>query len=168
MVQPYRRRRLVGVRHRVVFGSVEGVKQGLAPPGWQINTAFIARVNLTIRQPVAAVGRRVITLGTGEAGVRPQLAVYHVYDNCCLPHPSLRRPLLQPDPTNGMGAATGWYPCTPAMAAGLTAPVWTLREGVLCRVPPWHQPQEGEVGAERDARGVEWAGDAHKQVKKAQ
>jgi hypothetical protein len=127
----------------------------------------MARVNLTIRQPVAAVGRRVITLGTGEAGVRPQLAVYPVYDNFCVPPPALRRPLLQPDPTHGTGAAPGWYPCTPAMAAGLTAPVWTRREGLLGRVPPWHQPQEGEVGAERDARGVDRTGDAHKQGKRA-
>jgi hypothetical protein len=26
------------------------------------------------------------------------------------------------------------------MAAGLTDRVWTLREVLLCRVPPWPQP----------------------------
>ena len=30
---------------------------------------------------------------------------------------------------------------TPAMAAGLTDHVWTLREVLLFRVPPWPQPQ---------------------------
>jgi hypothetical protein len=28
----------------------------------------------------------------------------------------------------------------PAMAAGLTDHVWTLREVLLLRVPPWPQP----------------------------
>jgi hypothetical protein len=49
--------------------------------------------------------------------------------------------MLQPLPTNGMGAAKIWQPCTPAMAAGLTEHVWTLREELLFRVPPWLQPQ---------------------------
>ena len=93
VVKSYRRRRVVHVRHRVVFGTLAGVNRVLAATGWQINTAFIERVNLTIRQHVAAVGRRVITLCTGETGIRQQLTLYHVYDNFCLPHTSLRLPL---------------------------------------------------------------------------
>jgi IS1 family transposase len=42
----------------------------LAPRGWHINTAFVERINLTIRQHVAAVGRRVSTLCKGEDGLR--------------------------------------------------------------------------------------------------
>jgi IS1 family transposase len=142
VVKKYRRRRLVQVSHRVVFGTLAGVKHVLAPPGWQINTAFIERVNLTIRQHVAAVGRRVITLCKGEAGARQQLALYHMYYNFCLPHASLRLPLPQPEPTNGTGSARRWWPRTPAMAAGLTDHVWTLREVLLFRVPPWPQPEK--------------------------
>ncbi len=78
MVKTVRRRRLVDVQHRVVFGTFEAVQQVLAAHGWQINTAFIERLNLTIRQHVAAVGRRVSTLCKGEDGVRQQLALYHV------------------------------------------------------------------------------------------
>jgi hypothetical protein len=48
-------------------------KHVLAACGWQINTAFVERLNLTIRQQVAAVGRRVPTLCTHEAGLRQQL-----------------------------------------------------------------------------------------------
>ena len=127
-------------RHRVVFGTLEAVQQVLAACGWQINTAFVERINLTIRQHVAAVGRRVTTLCKGEDGLRQQLALYHVYYNFCLPHASLRQPLPQPLPTNGTGSAKPWRPCTPAMAAGLTDQVWTLREVLLFRVPPWPQP----------------------------
>src|SRR6266571_1250916 len=140
VIKTVRRRRLVRVRHRVVFGTLETVNAVLAPLGCQINTAFIERLNLTIRQHVAAVGRRVSTLCKGEAGLRQQLALYHVYHNFCLPHASLRQPLSQPLPTHGNGSAKTWQPRTPAMAAGLTDHVWTLREVLLFRVPPWPQP----------------------------
>ncbi len=128
------------VRHRVVFGTLEAIQQVLAACGWQINTAFIERINLSIRQHVAAIGRRVTTLCKHEDGLRQQLALYHVYYNFCLPHASLRVPLPQPLPTNGTGSAKTWRPRTPAMAAGLTDRVWTLREVLLFRVPPWPQP----------------------------
>jgi hypothetical protein len=140
VIKTVRRRHLVRVSHRVVFGTLEAVQQVLAACGWQINTAFIERVNLSIRQHVAAVGRRVSTLCKGEEGLQQQLVLYQVYYNFCLPHASLRLPLLQPEPTKGNGSAKRWQPRTPAMAAGLTDHVWTLREVLLFRVPPWPQP----------------------------
>jgi IS1 family transposase len=140
VIKTVRQRRLVQVRHRVVFGSLEAVNHLLAPLGWHINTAFVERINLTIRQHVAAVGRRVSTLCKGEDGLRQQVAVFHCYYNFCLPHASLRQPLPQPKPTDGTGSAKQWRPCTPAMAVGLTDHVWTLREMLQFRVPPWPQP----------------------------
>jgi IS1 family transposase len=135
------RRRLVRLSHRVVFGTLAAIHDVLAPCGWQINTAFVERINLTIRQHVAAVGRRVSTLCKDEDGLRQQLALYHCYYNFCLPHASLRQALPHPVPTNGNGTAKRWQPRTPAMAAGVTEHVWTLREVLLFRVPPWPQPQ---------------------------
>ena len=92
VVKSYRRRRLVGVTHRVVFGTRLAIEQVLARWGWTINTAFVERLNLDIRQHVAAVGRRVATLCKQEAGLRQQLALYHAYHNFCLPHTSVRQP----------------------------------------------------------------------------
>src|SRR5438876_7302671 len=66
VIKTVRRRRLVRVRHRVVFGTLEAVHDVLAPHGWHINTAFVERINLSIRQHVAAVGRRVSTLCKSE------------------------------------------------------------------------------------------------------
>jgi len=140
VVKTVRRRRLVRVHHRVVFGTLEAVNAVLAPLGCQINTAFIERLNLSIRHHVAAVGRRVTTLCKGEDGMRQQLVLFHAYHNFCLPHASLRVPLVAPVPTHGTGSAKRWQPRTPAMAAGLTDHVWTLREVLLFRVPPWPQP----------------------------
>ena len=74
-VKTVRRRRLVRVRHRVGFGTLEVIQQVLAACGWQINTACIERVNLSMRQPGAAGGRRVTTLCKGEDGLRQQLAL---------------------------------------------------------------------------------------------
>jgi hypothetical protein len=141
VVKTTRRRRLVDVTHRVVFGTIEAVNQVLSPLGWQINTSLVERFNLSLRQHVAAIGRRTSTLCKGEAGLQQQLALYHVYYNFCLPHASLRQVLAEPTPTNGRGSVKVWRPCTPAMAAGLTDHVWSLREVLLYRVPPWPQPQ---------------------------
>jgi IS1 family transposase len=140
VVKIVRRRRLVSVKHRVVFGTLAAVNHVLAPYGWQINTSFIERLNLSLRQHVAAIGRRATTLCKGEDGLRQQLAVSHAYYNFCLPHTSLRQALPHPVLTNSTGSARQWRPCTPAMAAGLTDHVWTLREVLLYRVPPWPQP----------------------------
>jgi IS1 family transposase len=120
VVKCYRRRRLVGVKHRVIFGPVATLESILAKWGWQINTAFAERLNLDFRQHVAAIGRRVNTLRKHEAGLRQQLALFHTYHNFVLPHASLRVPLPELEPVPGTGAIKRWQPRTPALAAGLT------------------------------------------------
>jgi IS1 family transposase len=141
VIKQYRHRRMVGVKHRVVFGTQLAIEQVLTACGWTINTAFVERLNLDIRQRVAAVGRRVNTLCKGEDGLLDQLALFQTYHNFVLPHASLRQPLLVPETTNGSGSAKVWRSRTPAMAAGLTDHVWSLQEVLLFRVPPWSHPQ---------------------------
>ena len=141
VVKSYRRRRLVGVTHRVVFGTRLAIEQVLTACGWTINTAFVERLNLDLRQRVAAIGRRVNTLCQGEAGVQDQLALFQGYHNFVVPHASLRQPLPMPEASCGSGSAKRWRPCTPAMAAGVTDHVWSLKEVLCYRVPPWPQPQ---------------------------
>ena len=141
VVKSYRRRRLVRGTHRVVFGTRLAIEQVLTRCGWTINTAFVERLNLDLRQRVAAIGRRVNTLCQGETSLRDQLSLFQGYHNFVLPHTSLRQALAEPVPTNGNGSAKVWRPCTPAMAAGLTEHVWSLKEVLLYRVPPWPQPQ---------------------------
>jgi hypothetical protein len=69
-VKRYRLRRIVGVTHRVIFGPVATIESILSKRGWKINTALAERLNLDCRQHVAAIGRRVNTLCTHEAGLR--------------------------------------------------------------------------------------------------
>ena len=141
VVKTMRRRRLVEVRRHVVFGTKAAVDHVLAACGWQINTAFVERLNLSLRQRVAAIGRRSARPCKSEDGLRQQLALFQVYHNFVLPHTSLREALAEPLPTNGSGSVKMWRPCTPAMAVGLTDHVWSLQEVLLFRVPPWPQPQ---------------------------
>jgi hypothetical protein len=141
VVKKMRRRRIVAVQHRVVLGTQGAVDQVLRACGWLINTAFVERLNLSLRQRVAAIRRRSATSCKSEDGLSHQLALFQVYYNFVLPHASLRQALAEPIPTNGTGSAKLWRPCTPAMAAKLTDHVWTLREVLLYRVPPWPQLQ---------------------------
>src|SRR5262249_20317639 len=135
VVKSYRRRRIVGVKHRVVFGTRLAIEQLLARCGWTINTAFVERLNLDLRQRVAAIGRRVNTLCQGENGLQHQLVPFQVYHNFVLPHASLRQAFAEPMATNGQGLTKMSRPCTPAMAAGVTDHVWSLKEVLFYRVP---------------------------------
>lgn len=139
--------RVVSVTHRVVYGSLEAVHAILQHDGVGqiINTAFIERFNLSLRQHVAALGRKVTSLAQSEAGLDDQLALCGGYYNFCLPHKTLRLPLPEPQPTKGTGSPKKWQPRTPAtrsvlwMAASVTDRVWRLEELLLLRVPPWRQ-----------------------------
>jgi hypothetical protein len=68
VVKSYRRQRLVGVKHRVVFGTMERVQQVLVACGQQINTSFVERLNLDMRQRVAA-----LCAGNGSRIDRPDV-----------------------------------------------------------------------------------------------
>jgi transposase-like protein len=57
VVKSYRRRRIVGVKDRGVFGTMERVQQGLAACGRKINTAFVEMVVRAKSEQI--LGRRV-------------------------------------------------------------------------------------------------------------
>ena len=128
--ESYRRRRLVGVTHRVVFGTRSAIEQVLAKCGWAINTAFVERLNLDIRQRVAAVGRRVNTLCQGEDGLLDQLVLFQTYHNFVLPHASLRQALPMPEPTPNTGAAKVWR-VHPGHGGGIDRPCLVAQRGVV-------------------------------------
>jgi IS1 family transposase len=131
--------RVVEVTTRIVYGTVEVIQQTLAQQGWQINTAFIERLNRTIRHQVPALGRRVVSLAKTSQGLSQQLSLWRGYYNFCLPHTSLRLALPEPRPTRGQGSPKKWRPRTPAMAAKVTSHLWTMKDLLLFRVPPWPQ-----------------------------
>jgi transposase-like protein/IS1 family transposase len=88
----YQRRQLVRVRHVIRLGTESAFREALHVLGYsgRVNTAFIERVNLTIRRGVAALARRTWATAVQrphlEAHVHWWLAYYHFVR----PHGSLR------------------------------------------------------------------------------
>ncbi len=128
--------RVVGVSHRLVYGSLAMVKSILSQAGVNINTAFIERLNLSIRQHISALGPKVISLAKTQPGLTAQVSLYQAYYNLCLPHSSLRLPLSEAQGET----SRKWSQRTPAMAAGVTLNIWRMEDLLLFRAPPWHQP----------------------------
>lgn len=114
-------RRLVSVTRRVVFGQPDDVDVR------QISTNLIERLNLTLRQENAALGRKTLAFAKDEEDLRAHLALQVAYYHFVRPHLSLRRRLQRPVCVRGR-TRRRWEPRTPAMAAALTEHVWSLRE----------------------------------------
>jgi hypothetical protein len=88
VVQTMRRRRLVEVKHRVELGTQLAIAQVWAAGGWQVHTAFVARLTLSLRQRGAAMGRRSATPCQSEDGLGQPLARFQGYHHVVLPHTS--------------------------------------------------------------------------------
>ena len=139
-----RRRRIVEVKRHVVVGTKAAVDQVLAACGWLINTSFVERLNLSLRQRVVAMRRRSASPCKSGAGLRHQLVLFQVYHNFVLPHASLRQALAEPMPTNGSGSAKLWRQQSPAMAAGLTDHIWEIEELLSVLLLPSTNTRSGD------------------------
>jgi hypothetical protein len=127
VIKSYSGRRLRDVVRRVLWGSAEQVLGQLARTGTgqQINTSYIERLNATFRACLAGLTRRGRRLLKDEAGLQKGMYLVGCVYNFCNPHRSLRLQQKQ---------GKKWLQCTPAMAAGWTDHVWTLRELLSFRV----------------------------------
>jgi transposase-like protein/IS1 family transposase len=134
----YRRRKLVRVTHVMRLGTEAALEAALLGLGFtgRLNTAFIERVNLTVRHGVAALARR----SWATAQQAPQLLVHlewwRGYYHFVRPHASLRVALVQPRERGGKRLAQRYRQRTPAMAAGRTNRRWTTREVLCYPLPP--------------------------------
>ncbi len=128
---------VVAVSRKVVFGEHELLDRHLTSSSVSttINTSFVERENLTLRQQNRRLTRKTNgyskELGWLEKHLWLSLAYYHLV----LPHESLRIRLPEPAPTRGTGSARRWQMVTPAMAAGMTDHVWSTSELLSYRVP---------------------------------
>jgi hypothetical protein len=133
----YRRRKLVRVSHVMRLGTEDALRvalQGLGLSG-RLNTAFIERVNLTVRHGVAALARRTWATSQQSSRLLAHLEWWRAYYHFVRPHASLRVRLVQPRERGGKLAGQRYRQRTPAMAAGRTHRRWTARE-VLSRPLP--------------------------------
>ncbi len=134
----YRRRKLVRVNHLMRLGTEDALKaalQGLGLSG-RLNTAFIERVNLTVRHGVAALARRTWATAQQSPHLLAHLQWWRVYYHFVRHHEALRVKLVQPRERGGKCLAQRYRQRTPAMAAGRTHRRWTAREVLCCPLPP--------------------------------
>jgi transposase-like protein/IS1 family transposase len=134
----YRRRKLVRVTHVMRLGTEEALQVALQRLGFsgRVNTAFIERVNLTIRHGVAALARRTWATAQQTPQLFASLEWWRAYYHFVRPHASLRVALRQPRERGGNRLAQRYRQRTPAMAAGRTKRRWTAREVLSCPLPP--------------------------------
>jgi transposase-like protein len=142
-------RRVVEIERRIMDGTparVETLRRRTQGDG-VINTAYIERLNATLRERLASLTRR------GRALARRTLTLQHGMDligtvyNFGTPHASLAH----------AGRGT-----TPAMAAGITDHCWTVQELLSFHVPPprWTPPkQRGRPSHTLKRLIARWVGD---------
>lgn len=131
--------RVVSVGTEILFGDEATISALLAasPVRNTINTSYVERQNLTIRQGARRLTRKAQAFSKERDWLEKQLWLAFAYYHFVLPHLGLRQKLPEPIPTKGeRGSPKKWQPVTPAMAASLPDHPWTM-EGLLSfRVPP--------------------------------
>ncbi len=93
----------------------------------RIMTAYVERVNLTLRQHIPPLARRTWSLAHDEHALRMSLEWGRAYYHFCRYHESLRLPSQRPRRFRSR---------TPAMAAGLTRRRWRVSDLLLMPLPP--------------------------------
>ncbi len=124
---------MVKVTQSVIFGKGRMVKTQAASlkradgSEGQINTSYIERDNLTLRQELRRLARKTSGFSKNRRELQHALDFIEAHDNFVKPHSSLRLKVAS-------DALRVWDRRTPAMAAGISDHIWTLQE-LLCHKP---------------------------------
>jgi hypothetical protein len=110
-------RKLVSVTTKVVYGDPEEVKNVLGE-----HTAYVERTNLTSRQMNGRLVRKTLSFSKELRLLKAASAVEDALYNFTRPLKTLRVELANPS------KQARWQQRTPAMAAGLTDHIWTVKE----------------------------------------
>jgi hypothetical protein len=102
----------------------------------RLNTAFIERVNLTVRHGVAALARRTWATAQQSPHLLAHLEWWRASYHFVRPHASLRVTLVQPRERDGKRLAQRSRQRTEALAAGRTNRRWTTREALSYPLSP--------------------------------
>lgn len=137
VIKRYQGKRVVDITRRIARGCLETAQALLQKSrgGTKLNTAFIERLNATFRSRLAVLVRRSRALIRNPQTLEPLMYLMGTIYNFCTEHKSLRLP--------GIIGGHKWIARTPAIAAGLTDHIWTVKELLLFRIPPpdWQPPK---------------------------
>jgi len=123
VIKTRRNDRMVRVERKVFIGAGR-LKQALkdSEDSETLNTSFVERLNLTLRQGSAYLGRRTLGQARWEQCLDDHLELLRCHYNFVRPHRALK---------------FGWEVRTPAMQAGLTNKLLTLRAIFSSRMFLW-------------------------------
>jgi transposase-like protein/IS1 family transposase len=126
------KKRVVEITRRMAHGLLLQAEKLLmqSQGGSALNTAFIERLNGTFRERLASLTRKSRHAARRLRALETGMYLIGCSYNFCFPHHELSK-------TKHVGS-----PCTPAMAAGLTDHVWSIRELLRYRIAPlpWVAP----------------------------
>jgi transposase-like protein/IS1 family transposase len=123
------KRRVAEVVRRMSYGQWRKAKRLLkaSKGGKKLNTSFIERFNGTIRERFAPLTRKCRYAASKMETVHTGIYLIGCVYNFCSPHYELSKSKTK----GGCG-----FPCTPAMASGLTDHVWSVKELLTYKVAP--------------------------------
>lgn len=132
VIKRYCRRRVAEVRYQVLLGQPEDYRQALRAHSLsgRIQTAFIERLNLTIRRSIASLARRSWSAAHSLNGLALQFEWWRAVYHFAKPHFGLRLVIGESSPH------LRYRPRTPAQAAGLTNRRWTVLDVLSCPALP--------------------------------
>src|SRR6266567_4628681 len=135
------KKRVVEITRKMVQGTLEQAQALLAAShgGMVLNTAFIERLNGTMRQRLASLTRKCRHAARRLAALESGMWLLGCTYNLCWPHHELSRQASQAQ--EGQREVL----LTPAMASGLTDHIWSVQELLSHRVAPlpWVEPKRG-------------------------
>ena len=133
------KKRVVEITRKMVQGTLEQAQVLLSASqgGTVLNTAFIERLNGTIRQRLACLTRKCRHAARRLAALESGMWLLGCTYNLCWPHHQLSR-----EATSAQ-LGRGEVLLTPAMASGLTDHIWSIQELLSYRVAPlpWVEPK---------------------------
>jgi transposase-like protein/IS1 family transposase len=133
------KKRVVQVTRRMAQGTLEAAQKLLqrSQGGTVLNTAFIERLNGTMRQRLASLTRKCRHAARRVTALETGMYLLGCTYNFCWPHHELSR-----REATAQGKR-GEVLLTPAMASGLTDHVWSIWELLSYRVAPspWVEPK---------------------------
>jgi IS1 family transposase len=133
VIKHTKHKRVVEITRRMTQGTIERAQELLmhSQGGGVLNTAFIERLNATFRERLATLTRRCRHAAQRLEALETGMYLVGCVYNWCIVHDELSS-------SQHFGS-----PTTPAMAAGLAARPWSVKEVLLFKVAPpaWVEPK---------------------------
>ena len=151
VIKRTQKKRVVEITRKVVQGTLEHAQALLSAScgGTVLNTAFIERLNGTMRERLASLTRKCRHAARRLTALESGMWLLGCTYNFCWPHHELSRREAKAQ------GQRGEVLLTPAMASGLTDHVWRISELLNYRVAPspWIEPKRR--GRSKKAAGSE-------------